>query len=144
MDTIVVGVDTSEGADGALAWALREAAAHGARVIVVMAYDYLNQPHVPEARGFDPDFSEADAGTLLDQILQRVGAAVGAPADAVEVDQRVILDLPVRALVETSQDADLLVVGSRGLGGFTGLLLGSVSQQCLHHAAGPVVVTPAE
>ena len=50
---------------------------------------------------------------------------------------------PSAVLVDESRDADLLVVGSRGLGGFSGLLLGSVSQQCAHHAACPVVIVRA-
>ena len=58
----------------------------------------------------------------------------------VEIERRVVEGRPAAVLVDESQDADLLVVGSRGHGGFTGLLLGSVSQQCAHHAACPVVI----
>jgi nucleotide-binding universal stress UspA family protein len=60
--------------------------------------------------------------------------------DTVEVERRVVEGRPAAVLVDESQGADLLVVGSRGHGGFTGLLLGSVSQQCAHHAACPVVI----
>jgi nucleotide-binding universal stress UspA family protein len=51
---------------------------------------------------------------------------------------------PARVLLEAASDADLLVIGSRGLGGFRGLLLGSVGQQCTHHAPCPVVIVPHE
>jgi len=58
----------------------------------------------------------------------------------VEIERRVVEGRPAAVLVNESQGADLLVVGSRGHGGFAGLLLGSVSQQCAHHAACPVVI----
>ena len=58
----------------------------------------------------------------------------------VKIEQRVVQGTPGAALVDESHNADLLVVGSRGHGGFASLLLGSVSQQCAHHAACPVVI----
>ena len=57
-----------------------------------------------------------------------------------EIERRVVRTRPAAVLVDESRGADLLVVGSRGHGGFAGLLLGSVSQQCAHHAACPVVI----
>lgn len=60
----------------------------------------------------------------------------------VEVEQSVLEGTPAQVLVEAAQGADLLVVGTRGHGGFTGLLLGSVSQQAAHHAPCPVVIVP--
>lgn len=140
MDTIVVGVDTSEAADAALAWALREAADRDGRVIALLAYDYLNQPHGSDNPDFDPDFTESDARRVLDQVVARVRGSVEDAAATVDVEPRVALDLPVRALLDASSEADLVVVGSRGRGGFKGLLLGSVSQQVVAHASCPVVV----
>jgi nucleotide-binding universal stress UspA family protein len=65
-------------------------------------------------------------------------------AGDVKIEQRVVEGAPGAALVDESQTADLLVVGSRGHGGFAQLLLGSVSQQCAHHAACPVVIVRAK
>ena len=59
------------------------------------------------------------------------------------IERRVVEGAPATVLVDESRQADLLVVGSRGHGGFAGLLLGSVSQQCAHHAACPVVIVHA-
>jgi nucleotide-binding universal stress UspA family protein len=69
-------------------------------------------------------------------------ADVAGDAAAVRVDQIAVDDRPARALIAAAADADLLVVGSRGHGGFAGLLLGSVSQQCAQHAPCPVVIVP--
>ena len=75
------------------------------------------------------------AEAALDATLQEV-----ANAEGIEVERRVVQGTPAAILVEESRGADLLVVGSRGLGGFRQLLLGSVSQQCAHHAECPVVI----
>ncbi len=140
MDTIVVGVDTSPAADAALSWALGEAAVRHGRVIALMACDFLNQPRTTDDPDFDPDFTRADARRVLQRVVDRVVEQVGDAAAAVDIELRVAFDLPVRALLEASRAADLVVVGSRGLGGFTGLMLGSVSQQVVTHAQCPVVV----
>jgi nucleotide-binding universal stress UspA family protein len=66
------------------------------------------------------------------------------PNSDVKIEQRVIQGAPAAVLVEESQDADLLIVGSRGHGGFAQLLLGSVSQQCAHHSECPVVIVHAK
>jgi nucleotide-binding universal stress UspA family protein len=66
----------------------------------------------------------------------------GASSCGVPVTSELVQGQPADVLCEAAKDADLLVVGSRGLGGFRGLLLGSVSQQCAHHAPCPVVITP--
>jgi len=74
---------------------------------------------------------------LAGAVERAVGADPGVPIDLVTV-----CNLPARALLEQGAGADLLVVGARGLGGFRGLLLGSVSQQVVHHATCPVVIVP--
>ena len=76
------------------------------------------------------------AERTLREAVERVRSA----HPSAEVETTVVEGPPARVLVDMSADADLLVVGSRGLGGFSGLLLGSVSQQCVHHAHCPVTV----
>ena len=78
------------------------------------------------------DAAERDLDAALQEAIPETGT--------VEIERRVVEDRPAAALVEESRSADLVVVGSRGHGGFAGLLLGSVSQQVAHHAACPVVI----
>lgn len=143
MATFVVGIDDSPHAARALQWAVEEGRLHRARLVVVHAWDWPYGGELGE-RAADllaaVHFPEAAAKVLA----AMVAAAVGGDVAGVEVEQRVVEAAPAKALVEASAGADLLVVGSRGRGGFTGLLLGSVSQQCLHHARCPVAVVPAE
>lgn len=137
---VVVGVDGSEPAAAALRWASREAAARGVRLVVVMAWDLLGQPHLQGVEGFDRDYDE---GKALDGLAGFVTATIG-PEAAHDAELEAPCDLSARALLDTAEGDDLLVVGSRGLGGFKGLLLGSVSDQVVHHATGPVVVVPRD
>lgn len=133
---LVVGVDGSEGSLGALRWALREARVLGVPVRALLAWSYLDQP----PGSFDATYNEDDARARLDAALEAVAGEVG----DVEVERLVVCDLATRALLANARDADLLVVGSRGLGGFKGLLLGSVSHQLVQHAPCPVVVVPGD
>jgi nucleotide-binding universal stress UspA family protein len=133
---IVVGVDESDGAADALRWAEQEADLDGAQLTAVMAWGWLDQHHLLDPSKWDAEYGEAEAHAALGRYVEM---ALG--ADALErVDIRVVANLAGPALVEASRDADLLVVGARGLGGFRGLLLGSVSQQCLHRSSTPVAV----
>jgi nucleotide-binding universal stress UspA family protein len=136
---IVVGVDGSDGAAGALRWALDEGARRGWAVTALMAWTYLDQHHPGGVERFDPEYGASDALAALDH---HVVAALGDRAAA--VGRRVVCDHPSSALVEASVEADLLVVGARGLGGFAGALLGSVSSACVHHATCPVAVIRSE
>ncbi|MFZ6004102.1 MAG: universal stress protein [Actinomycetota bacterium] len=136
MGSIVVGVDGSEGAAQALRWAAAEAACRGWFVQAVLAWGYLDQHHTIVAERFDPAYTARDAERALDSYIK---AALGAEGSE-GVERHLIADLPARALLESSRGADLLVVGARGLGGFRGLLLGSVSQKCLHQSSVPVAV----
>jgi nucleotide-binding universal stress UspA family protein len=140
MDRIVVGVDGSDGAQSALEWAVDEARRRGAVVHVVAAW--LQTPVVgfPDAVGLASISEEIEADTRATAeaaVAKATGEGVG-----VEILVDVRRDTAAHALLEASQAATMLVVGSRGLGGFRGLLLGSVSQQCAHHAACPVVIVP--
>jgi nucleotide-binding universal stress UspA family protein len=141
---IVVGVDSSKGAKAALRFALDEAKLRRAtlRVVHTWQFGYIG---VSGIEGFSPVVG-ADLGDLrrtaevaLDAVLHEV-----APGEnGVVIERRVSEGAAATVLVDESRHADLLVVGSRGHGGFAGLLLGSVSQQCAHHAACPVVIVHA-
>jgi nucleotide-binding universal stress UspA family protein len=135
MRSLVVGVDESLGAAEALRWAAREGQLHGCAVTAVLCWGYLDQHHGTTGGPFDPAYTAADARAAVDTIVDGVlgeGAAL--------IDRRTVNDLPARGLVESSADADLLVVGARGLGTLRDLLLGSVSQACLHRARIPTAV----
>jgi len=133
--TIVVGVDESEGARDALRWAKQEAPLRHGEVIAVLAWGFLDQ-HPDALEGFNPHYTDADA----DAALARMITAALPAGDTDSIRRRVVCDLPARALLDASRDSDMLVIGARGLGGFRGLLLGSVSQQCVHQAAVPTIV----
>jgi nucleotide-binding universal stress UspA family protein len=137
MGRIVVGIDGSAEAAAALRWALEEAVLRSAVLEVVHAWVFPTIGELPggAVSGLITELERA-AGELLDRV---VGAVVGDDT-RVKVERRVLEGSAGKALVEAAAGADLLVVGSRGRGGFAGLLLGSVAQQCVHHAPCPVVV----
>lgn len=130
---VAVGVDGSEGSGRALAWAAQEARLRGARLRVVCAWSYLDQA----GGAFDPSYGDDDARRLLDGAVDALGDTGG-----IDIERVTVNDLPARGLLDAAQDADLIVVGARGMGGFRGLLLGSVSQQVAQHAPCPVVIVP--
>jgi nucleotide-binding universal stress UspA family protein len=147
MARIVVGVDGSDGAAEALRWALGEARLRGADVRVVHAWSVPLVLSIPSADAFgvpEPAGSMDQVRTALrkeaDNVLE--ASLKGVKADDVTIEGEVVEGKAAQVLIEAARNADLLVVGTRGLGGFTGLLLGSVSQQCTHHAPCPVVVVP--
>ena len=136
---IVVGVDGSAPSEEALAFAIEEARRRDATLAVVHAY------MVPIAwAGLevgmltpmpDPQHLEEDARKVLDHVLE------DAPDD-VRIERVVVQAAASEALIDAAEDAELLVVGSRGHGGFYGLLLGSTSHQVVTHAPCPVTVVP--
>jgi len=137
--TIVVGVDGSNQARAALQWAVDQARRTGQRLRVVSAW------HVPAlmyagafetAADLDPRELERMAGETLEEAIGELGDT----ADGLEIERCVRQGQAADVLVEESRVADLLVVGSRGLGGFRELLLGSVSHQCSQHATCPVLI----
>jgi nucleotide-binding universal stress UspA family protein len=139
--SIVVGVDGSEQSLRALRFALDEARLRGCRVRAVSAW------HVP-ALAYEAGFGPAslDFGSFEEiarQGLARSLEQAGAASSGVEVVEVVREGQPADVLLDEAKGAGLLVVGSRGLGGFRGLLLGSVGQQCAHHASCPVVIVHA-
>ena len=140
-ETIVVGVDGSEHGERALDWAVKEAGLRGARLRLVAAWHipptvYSGPGYIPTA-GTRESFEEP-ASEAAEAAAARARDA-GVEAEAVAREGQA-----AEVLVEEAANADMLVVGSRGHGGFAGLLLGSVSAQCAHHAVCPlVIVRPA-
>ena len=136
--TIVVGVDGSPGSRKALSWAAAEAAGHGSDLIVVNVWEHTLLPpagSVSVSERYVPDPSQRTADDLVQVIKEELG-----DEPPVFVQPVVKQGRPAKVLIEESADADLLVVGPRGHGGFAGLVLGSVSQHVAAYAKCPVVV----
>jgi len=142
MSGIVVGVDGSEGSLRALDWAVKEAALQHAPLTVltvhqVAAGHWTGNPLIYPEDAPEQEKARQAAEEALSKATHQVGA--GQPASATV---RAVSGLAARELINASGDADLVVIGSRGAGGFASLLMGSVSTQVVHHAACPVVVVP--
>jgi len=146
---VVVGVDGSPGADRALRWAAEEAALRGARLRIVHAWrvpllEAIPAPYVVglPAPPVDQEAVGESYRVRASKVLEdAVGRVLGSDQGA-EIEETLVEGPPAAQLLRAAQDADMLVVGSRGHGGFAGLLLGSVSQQVAHHAPCPVVIVP--
>ena len=136
---IVAGVDGSPSSVSALRWAIRQAGLTGATVDAVITWHY---PVSAGGYGWGP----MGTGTAFDfkenaeKVLAEAISAACGPGGSLPVHARVVEGNPAQVLLDASDGADLLVVGSRGHGGFTEALLGSVGQHCVHHARCPVVV----
>jgi nucleotide-binding universal stress UspA family protein len=142
MPGIVVGVDGSDHSHRALIWAMRQAALQHVPLTVLTVrpdpvrpatgiywgvHTYPEDSHNPEV-----------AQKAVEEIVERARNEVGGPVAQVSVT--VTTGDPAEELINASHDADMVVVGSRGSGGFASLLMGSVSSKVSHHAACPVVV----
>jgi nucleotide-binding universal stress UspA family protein len=139
-ETIVVGVDGSDGAAAALAFAAEEAALRQAKLRIVSAWE------VP-ASAYGGDFAPAFDAETFDafrerarQVADEAAATAKQLQPSLELEALSVNGQPADALLAQGTEAALIVVGRRGLGGFKSLLLGSVSQQVVHHATCPVVV----
>ena len=137
----VVGVDGSEESRAALQWSADEAVAHGARLEVVCAWELpfsgLASSYSPAPAGLpNPQEVAQGAEDALDKTLREV---LGGET-SLDVERVVEAGDPAAVLLGRSEAADLLVVGSRGHGGFSRLLLGSVGEKCVRYAACSVVV----
>ncbi len=131
---IVVGIDGSECSKDALRWAARQAGFTGAALDAVIGWQY------PVFYGWAPGPQDFDFGAAAGQALTGALDEVLGAARPAGLRARVVDGRAAQVLVDASAGADLLVVGSRGHGGFAEALLGSVSQHCVHHAPCPVVV----
>lgn len=129
---IVVGVDGSEPSLAALHWAVDEARMRRGKVLLITAWHYPPVPSTAEDSGGNDSFHAAER--------VQADALKAVAAEGVDIEGMLVRDSAATALLEAAKDADLLIVGSRGHGGFAGLLLGSVSGQVVHHAQCPVLV----
>jgi nucleotide-binding universal stress UspA family protein len=131
---IVVGIDGSAASIEALRWAGRAAHADGAKIEAVTSWEY------PISYGMSGAFGDWDPAADAQQVVDDAIAAAfpGQQPDGIHTTIRE--GHPAEVLITASRDAEMLVVGSRGRGGFIGLLLGSVSAYCAEHAPCPVVV----
>jgi nucleotide-binding universal stress UspA family protein len=140
MPGILVGLDGSENSHKALEWAVKHAALEHAQLTVLAVHEvaasaWTGNPIVyPEDRPAEEKARQA-AQEAVDKAISELGS--GGPES---VTVRAVSGQPARVLIEASGDADLVVVGSRGAGGFATLLTGSVSSKVVNHAACPVVV----
>jgi nucleotide-binding universal stress UspA family protein len=129
---VAVGIDGSESSKQPLRWAAKQAKRTGAELVAVTAW------HLPEMYGYVSRDYDVDAANLLDRVLKEVLD----PPPSARVTPRVVEGRTAPVLIGASKDTDLLVLGTRGHGGFEGMLLGSVSQHCVHDAPCPVVAVP--
>ncbi len=132
---IVVGIDGSPTSVAALTWAARQAELTGSTVEAITTWEWPT--NYGWAYPFPSDYDPArDAQTMLTDIVDTLRVA----HPDVPVQWTVVEGHPAPVLVEASKGADLLVVGSRGHGAFTGMLIGSVSEHCVANAYCPVLV----
>jgi nucleotide-binding universal stress UspA family protein len=143
MSGIVVGIDGSHNSSHALGWAMSEAALRNADLIVITVNS------VPASYWSGQPVELAGDAARVDEIRNAAQEAVDKAAAELDDKQPksvkvvAISGFPAKTLIETSEGADLMVVGSRGGGGFGSLFLGSISTQVVHHSKCPVVVVPA-
>jgi nucleotide-binding universal stress UspA family protein len=144
MPGIIVGIDGSHHSTRALEWALREAAIQHAPLTVLTVHSvpasaWTGNPILVERDADDQEKMLKAAEELTHKAVSQLGEA---RPDSITV--RAISGFPAKELIDESRDADLVVLGSRGAGGFAKLVVGSVSSQVVGHAHCPVVVVPTE
>lgn len=140
--TVVAGIDGSDSALRAVRWAAAEAARRGVPLRVVTAFDWRQNHPIGEI-----DLGASYRDIMLNQARRNLADAVAAAEGAVrgiEVEQQLVVGFPIAVLTAESERAQLVVIGDRGLGGVTGLLLGSVAAGLGSHAACPLVVVRGE
>jgi nucleotide-binding universal stress UspA family protein len=144
MSGITVGIDGSAHSTRALEWAIKEAAVRHAPVTVLTVHTvpmsgWTGNPIILPQDAEDQEKAQQAAEEMTLKATSQLGAAQPS-----SVTVRAISGFPAQALIDASRTADLMVVGSRGAGGFARLMIGSVSSQVVHHAHCPVVVVPSE
>jgi nucleotide-binding universal stress UspA family protein len=143
MPGIIVGVDGSGHSQRALEWAMKEAGIRQAPLSVLTVH--------PAIRGYfggvltypgDPEFTEQAQAAVQAETDKVLAALDGPHPESVAV--KAVHGFPVEELVNASKDADMVVLGSRGVGGFSRLMLGSTAGQVVEHAHCPVLIVPPE
>jgi nucleotide-binding universal stress UspA family protein len=140
VNRIVVGIDASDGSLRALRWALDEARVRDAELVLVHSYPTPELAALPAVVTLP---SDEELRKAAEDILDDAVAQVGGTGD-VPVHKEVRAGGAAAVLTEVAEGSDLMVVGARGLGGFRGLLLGSVTHQVVAHSPCPVVVVVPE
>jgi nucleotide-binding universal stress UspA family protein len=138
---VVVGIDGSDTSRRAARWAAHEARLRGAKLEIVSAWHVplYGYAHLGSITAISQDVAKGLVENAEEHLAEVVREA-RAEAGDIELETITAEGQPANVLLQVSKGADLLVVGSRGLGGFRELLLGSVSQQCAQHASCPVVI----
>jgi nucleotide-binding universal stress UspA family protein len=146
MERIVVGTDGSRSACAAVVWAAHEAAMRAVELHIIHAWTpglaaYPSPWYTPSDVGIEASMEASE--TIARRICERAREQAEKAAPGIAIRCEAIEGGSTQVLLDRSLDAGLLVVGARGHGGFLGLVLGSVSDQCARHAHIPVVVVPA-
>lgn len=139
---IVVGIEGSGGAKAALKWAIQEAKFRHATIVVATAFSPSWVPVSPDFTYIPVDnFNvEDEVGRMQEHIAQEVLEEIGSEKADIKYVRKKGSPADTLIAIAEAEDADMLVVGSRGRGGVRGLLLGSVSHQIAHHGSCPVVI----
>jgi nucleotide-binding universal stress UspA family protein len=137
---IVVGVDGSKSSRAALSWAYDEATHHGASLTVISTWHPPALPMTPPYGSLPPEGYVSQPQRDALDLLQKLVADLEERNPPIDVRTAIEQGNPAEVLIERSKESDLMVVGSRGHGGFAGMLLGSVSQHLVAHAECPVVI----
>jgi nucleotide-binding universal stress UspA family protein len=141
MSGIVVGIDASSHSMAALNWAMRAAAARNTPLTVVTV-EVVVASGWGGSQVYGADFELRDkAQKAAEEAVANAAKALGADAPQ-SVTVKALLGQPAEQLLEEAKGADQLVVGRRGIGGFSRLMLGSVTSQIVHHADCPVTIVP--
>ena len=143
MPGITVGVDGSDNSHRALEWAMKEAALQHAALTVLTVHEVMASYWTSAPVILPQDESSTEkARQQAEEAVAKVASQLGDSQPA-SVSVRAVSGFADQELIDASKNSDLLVVGSRGGGGFARLMLGSISSKVVHHAACPVVVVPA-
>ena len=143
MPGIIVGVDGSQHSRRALVQAMKEAVAHREPLTVVTVHQAVRDVYgAPSHYGDDPALTEKArqaAQAEVDQVLAEVG-----DSRPESITVKAVHGLPADELVKASEGADMIVLGTRGTGGFARLMIGTVTSQVAHHARCPILIVPSD